>query len=373
MVHDTLLPWCSYLDWEPEPSIVTVANVQHLGTRIEGRLSSPPPHVATLVRALSPTPALGGHPGPEALKLIADVEGVERDRYGGAVGWLDATGNGTWAVAIRCAQLTADGTDRPPPRRRRHRRRQRSARRARRDAGQVPGDALGAHPPVIASATARLSSAWTATLAARSVATRVTDGPRRSQSVSEVGGRVDRRGVEVVGRGDGDDVGAVRCAEQLLEAVSRQLRRLREEREDPAAVVVDDDDAQVGAATGQGSEGAGVVEEGDVADESDSRHARRGPRRGRSTSRRRCRWHHGWRGRPQSGRRTIRVAHRHRRGDDEARSVGEVLGDGTGDAGFRQRRFGVEQAGNHLLGRTRPPPANCGSTPTSPPVRRRAP
>jgi isochorismate synthase len=110
MVHDTLLPWCSYLDWEPEPSVVTVANVQHLGTRIEGRLSSPPPHVATLVRALSPTPALGGHPGPEALKLIADVEGVDRDRYGGAVGWFDATGNGTWAVAIRCAQLSDDGT-----------------------------------------------------------------------------------------------------------------------------------------------------------------------------------------------------------------------------------------------------------------------
>ena len=36
VVHDTLLPWCSFLDWEPEPSIVTVANVQHLGTRIEG-------------------------------------------------------------------------------------------------------------------------------------------------------------------------------------------------------------------------------------------------------------------------------------------------------------------------------------------------
>ncbi len=39
VVHETLLPWCSYLDWEPEPSIVTVANVQHLGTLIEGRLS----------------------------------------------------------------------------------------------------------------------------------------------------------------------------------------------------------------------------------------------------------------------------------------------------------------------------------------------
>jgi menaquinone-specific isochorismate synthase len=109
VVHDTLLPWCSYLDWEPEPSVLTVANVQHLATRIEGRLSSPPPSVVALVRALSPTPALGGHPRDAALALIADVEGVERDRYGGAVGWVDAAGNGAWAVAIRCAQLAEGG------------------------------------------------------------------------------------------------------------------------------------------------------------------------------------------------------------------------------------------------------------------------
>jgi menaquinone-specific isochorismate synthase len=108
VVHDTLLPWCSYLDWEPDPSIIAVANVQHLGTRIEGRLSSPPPNVLELVRALSPTPALGGHPRDKALALIADVEGVQRDRYGGAVGWVDAAGNGTWAVAIRCAEISPD-------------------------------------------------------------------------------------------------------------------------------------------------------------------------------------------------------------------------------------------------------------------------
>ncbi len=108
VIHDTLLPWCSFLDWEPDPSIVTVANVQHLGTRIEGRLSAPPPNVVELVRALSPTPALGGHPTAAALQLIAEVEGVDRSRYGGAVGWVDGRGNGTWAVAIRCAELTAD-------------------------------------------------------------------------------------------------------------------------------------------------------------------------------------------------------------------------------------------------------------------------
>jgi hypothetical protein len=53
VVHETLLPWCSYLDWEEEPSIVAVANVQHLGTLIEGRLSSPAPNVLELAQALS--------------------------------------------------------------------------------------------------------------------------------------------------------------------------------------------------------------------------------------------------------------------------------------------------------------------------------
>lgn len=108
MIHDTLLRWCSYLDWEPEPSIVTVANVQHLGTAMEGHLSDPRPNVLELVTALSPTPALGGFPRAEALALIAEAEGFTRGRYGGAVGWVDAAGDGTWAVAIRCAELSAD-------------------------------------------------------------------------------------------------------------------------------------------------------------------------------------------------------------------------------------------------------------------------
>jgi isochorismate synthase len=108
VVHDTLLPWASYLDWEPEPSIVTVANVQHLGTRMEGRLSQPGPPVTELVRALTPTPALGGHPRQAAIDLIERVEGFERGRYGGAVGWVDGRGDGTWAVAIRCAEFSAD-------------------------------------------------------------------------------------------------------------------------------------------------------------------------------------------------------------------------------------------------------------------------
>ena len=108
MVHDTLLPWCSYLDWQPEPDVVAVANVQHLGTRIEGKLSLPLPHVVQLMQALSPTPALGGHPRDAALALLAQHEGLARGRYGGSVGWCDRHGNGTWAVTIRCAEVSAD-------------------------------------------------------------------------------------------------------------------------------------------------------------------------------------------------------------------------------------------------------------------------
>ena len=108
MVHDTLLQWCSYLDWEPEPSVVSVANVQHLGTHVTGPLSAPDTHVLDIARELCPTPALGGFPRAEAIDLINRVEKMHRGRYGGAVGWCDAQGNGTWAVTIRCAQFSKD-------------------------------------------------------------------------------------------------------------------------------------------------------------------------------------------------------------------------------------------------------------------------
>ena len=103
MVWETLLPFSSYVDSEPEPSIVAVANVQHLATMVEGRLSHPPASVLELVAALHPTPAVAGWPVDPALAYIAAEEGIDRDRYAGPVGWVDAAGNGTWAVGIRSA------------------------------------------------------------------------------------------------------------------------------------------------------------------------------------------------------------------------------------------------------------------------------
>ena len=109
VIHDTLLPWCSFLDWEPDPSIVTVANVQHLGTRIEGVLSTPAPaRAAARARPVARRRPSAGTPATSALALIADVEGVDRGRYAGAVGWTDAAGNGSWAVTLRCAELSDD-------------------------------------------------------------------------------------------------------------------------------------------------------------------------------------------------------------------------------------------------------------------------
>ncbi len=108
-VLDGLLAYCSYVDADAEPIVVELANVAHLATTVRGRLSDPPPSALRLVAALHPTPAVGGWPRSEALALIDQLEGMDRRRYAGPVGWVDAAGNGTFAVGIRSAELDADG------------------------------------------------------------------------------------------------------------------------------------------------------------------------------------------------------------------------------------------------------------------------
>lgn len=105
MVHDTLLRWSSYLDAEPTPSVVQAGPVQHLATMVEGRLSRPTPSVLELVAALHPTPAVGGWPTETALEVIAKLETADRGPYAGPVGWVDASGNGSFAVGIRSVLL----------------------------------------------------------------------------------------------------------------------------------------------------------------------------------------------------------------------------------------------------------------------------
>jgi isochorismate synthase len=102
---EELLPFCSYVDAEPEPSILTLANVHHLGTLVEGVLSEPAASVLDLVAAVHPTPAVGGDPQGQALALIDELEGFDRGKYAGPAGWVDAAGNGEFAVSVRTAQI----------------------------------------------------------------------------------------------------------------------------------------------------------------------------------------------------------------------------------------------------------------------------
>jgi isochorismate synthase len=88
----------------PEPSLVRVANIQHLGTPVRAQLAEPR-ELLELAALLHPTPAVGGEPGERALALIPALEGLDRGWYAGPLGYTDGTGDGELCVALRCALL----------------------------------------------------------------------------------------------------------------------------------------------------------------------------------------------------------------------------------------------------------------------------
>lgn len=90
------------------PQLLRLANVTHLATHVEAWLGPEPPSALQLAAMLHPTAAVGGAPRDEALALITALEAAPRGRYAGPVGWLDARGDGEFAIALRCAQLTGD-------------------------------------------------------------------------------------------------------------------------------------------------------------------------------------------------------------------------------------------------------------------------
>jgi menaquinone-specific isochorismate synthase len=108
-VRATLAPLCDELRVDGRPSLMRLANVQHLATAISGRLAparqDTDHSVLALVAALHPTGAVCGTPTEVAMELIRELEGMDRGRYAGAVGWVDARGNGEWGIALRCAEV----------------------------------------------------------------------------------------------------------------------------------------------------------------------------------------------------------------------------------------------------------------------------
>jgi salicylate biosynthesis isochorismate synthase/menaquinone-specific isochorismate synthase len=99
-----LRPHAVWVEAAPEPEIVKVANIQHLATPVIAQLAEP--HSAIeMAGLLHPTPAVGGEPWPSAATAIADLEGMDRGWYAGPVGWMDATEDGEFCVALRSALL----------------------------------------------------------------------------------------------------------------------------------------------------------------------------------------------------------------------------------------------------------------------------
>jgi salicylate biosynthesis isochorismate synthase/menaquinone-specific isochorismate synthase len=99
-----LRPHAVWVESAAEPEIVKVANIQHLATPVIAQLAEP--HSAIeMAGLLHPTPAVGGEPWPAAASAIADLEGMDRGWYAAPVGWMDATEDGEFCVALRSALL----------------------------------------------------------------------------------------------------------------------------------------------------------------------------------------------------------------------------------------------------------------------------
>ncbi|WP_106187032.1 isochorismate synthase [Umezawaea tangerina] len=100
---DTLKPFCTTMSVDG-PSVLRLPNVSHLSSDVIGTLRGSP-SLLRLGEALHPTAAVGGTPRAEAIAVIDELEGMDRGRYAGPVGWIDGNGDGELGIALRCAQL----------------------------------------------------------------------------------------------------------------------------------------------------------------------------------------------------------------------------------------------------------------------------
>ncbi|MGA9748652.1 MAG: chorismate-binding protein, partial [Nocardioides sp.] len=103
-VADALAPHCTSMNVPEAPFVLHLPNVMHLATDVTGVVhDSDGAGVLELAAALHPSAAVGGTPTKVAVELIAELEGMNRGRYAGPVGWIDAAGDGEWAIALRSA------------------------------------------------------------------------------------------------------------------------------------------------------------------------------------------------------------------------------------------------------------------------------
>ena len=108
-VADALALHCRSLDVPAAPFVLQLANVMHLASDVTGTVTDGASSLG-LVASLHPSAAVCGTPTEAALGLIREIEGLDRGRYAGPVGWMDSAGDGDWGIALRCA--TIDPQDR---------------------------------------------------------------------------------------------------------------------------------------------------------------------------------------------------------------------------------------------------------------------
>jgi len=104
-VAQALAPFCSSVDVPQAPYVLELPNVLHLATDVTGVTASGATSLA-LAAALHPSAAVCGTPTDCARAAIAELEHLDRERYSGPVGWIDAHGDGEWAIALRCGQIS---------------------------------------------------------------------------------------------------------------------------------------------------------------------------------------------------------------------------------------------------------------------------
>jgi menaquinone-specific isochorismate synthase len=107
-VADALDPFCSSTNVPESPFVLHLANVMHLATDVTGALIESKQHIDafSLLQNLHPSAAVCGTPRNLAFDVIDEIEGMDRGRYAGPVGWIDASGDGELGIALRCGQIT---------------------------------------------------------------------------------------------------------------------------------------------------------------------------------------------------------------------------------------------------------------------------
>ena len=107
-VADALEPFCSSTNVPESPFVLHLANVMHLATDVTGALieSKQRLDAFSLLQSLHPSAAVCGTPRNIAFDIITEIEGMNRGRYAGPVGWIDASGDGELGIALRSGQIT---------------------------------------------------------------------------------------------------------------------------------------------------------------------------------------------------------------------------------------------------------------------------